>query len=225
MIVFLSILMLVCRAFSQENQVTEEEALFLRRITEFYEEKEFPIVFQQGEEFLNRYPKSEYSDELRVLLGDLSVEMEKYSAALNFYTSIADPEKRESVFFNTLDCYYHRKDYEKIVQACRQLLSSNKSLDKDELDKANNIYALTLFQLMQEDSSNKYQINEAMSKTSTRAKVKALFNWKAEVNLTKNNNKVRNFGVGQRNATSTSIMGFSGTLTLKIGRASCRERV
>ena len=35
-----------------------------------------------------------------------------------------------------------------------------------------------------------------------------------EVNLTKNNNKVRNFGVGQRNATSTSILGFTGTLTL-----------
>ena len=35
-----------------------------------------------------------------------------------------------------------------------------------------------------------------------------------EVGLTKSNNKIRNFGVGQRNAASTSILGFSGTLTL-----------
>lgn len=35
-----------------------------------------------------------------------------------------------------------------------------------------------------------------------------------EVSLTKSNNKVRNFGVGQRNATSTSILGFTGTLGL-----------
>lgn len=163
MLVFLSLVMLIGGVFAQENSISEDEALFLRRITEFYEEKEFNIVFNQGKEFLKQYPKSDHADELRILLGDLSVEMEKYTSALNFYTSIEDGQKRESVFFNTLDCYYHRKDYEKIVQSCRQLLDSNKSLDKEDSDRANNIYALTLFKLMQDDSSNKYQINEAIT--------------------------------------------------------------
>lgn len=142
---------------------SENEALFLRRISEFYEEKEYNIVFAQGEEFLKLYPDSIYADELRILLGDLSLDREMYSQSLSYYTSIKSDENKEKVFFNVLECYYHRKDFEKIVESCRNILSSNKSLDKDQKEKIQNTYALSLFKWIQEDETRNYQINEAVS--------------------------------------------------------------
>lgn len=163
MTLLFSIILLFCQTLCAETKVSHDEALCLRRITEFYEEKEYVIVFQQGEDFLKKFPDSIYADEVRVLLGDLSVEKQKYTSALTFYTKIKDEEKKESVFFNVLECYFQRKDFNRIVDSCRQLLESNKSLDKKREEQVYNIYGLSLFEMMQSEDSNKYEINEAIS--------------------------------------------------------------
>ncbi len=95
------------------SNVTEEEALFVRRILEFWKDKEPKIVKAQITKFLHQYPQSEYTDSLLVILGDLYWNEQNYQEALYAYNRIASPLFRDKVFNNRLDCLYHlEKHYE-----------------------------------------------------------------------------------------------------------------
>lgn len=163
MLLIFSVLLLFTQSFCQENKPTDDEALFVKRIAEFYEEKEFSVVFAQGEAFLKKYPESIYADDLRILLGDLLLDRQMYVKSLSYYTAIADQKKKEGVFFNVLECYYQRKDFEKIIESCREILGSNQSLDKEIKQKIEHTYALALFKWILEDETRNYQINEVIT--------------------------------------------------------------
>src|SRR3990167_6977509 len=78
-----------------ENQ---EEALFLRRIADFWQEGEYQLAKIQMEEFITEYPKSSFFEPLCVALGDLSLREKNFSVALNYYSKVKSPEYFEKIF-------------------------------------------------------------------------------------------------------------------------------
>lgn len=146
-----------CYSVDIQNQ---EEALSLRRIAQFYEEKAYDIVFQQGDEFLKEFPKSSYVDDINTLLGDLSVEKKDYGKALFFYEKIVDEKKKLSTFFNKLECLYQTHSYDRLVNLCASFLDNGKETDRKEREKITYILAVSLYEKLKDikDPKEKQQL-------------------------------------------------------------------
>jgi TolA-binding protein len=120
------ILFLVCPLlYSGEG---DEEALFLRRIADFWQEGEYQIAKTQMEEFIVEYPESPFSDALCAALGDLFLREKNYSNALNFYAQVQSPEFVERVFLNRMQCLYEMQWYATLADECELYLAHEKNL-------------------------------------------------------------------------------------------------
>lgn len=100
----------------------EEEALFLRRIADFWQEGEYQIAKTQMEEFIEDYPESPFSDALCAALGDLFLREKNYSGALNYYSQVQSPEFVQKVFLNRMQCLYEMQWYATLVDECEAYL-------------------------------------------------------------------------------------------------------
>ncbi len=105
---------------------THEEALFVRRILEFWKDNEPILVKAQIHQFLKLYPTSEYRDSLLVILGDTYWKEKNYKQALTAYDEIKAPHLCDKVFNNRLDCHYHLENHYDITEALLSKLSSEK---------------------------------------------------------------------------------------------------
>lgn len=105
--------------FGQENS---EEALFVRRILEFWKDKEIHLVKTQIPQFLQQYPESSYAESLRVILGDLYWREKNFETALKIYEEILSPANREKVLNNRIDCLFQLGRYEILENELKLLL-------------------------------------------------------------------------------------------------------
>lgn len=94
---------------------SSDEALFVRRILEFWRDKEHSIVKSQIEQFIHTYPQSEYVDSLLLILGDTFCHEKNYEAGLAAYNRIQTTVIQEKVFNNRLDCLYHLHRHEQLT--------------------------------------------------------------------------------------------------------------
>lgn len=106
----------------------DEEALFLRRIADFWQEKEYQLAKNQMEEFIVSYPESPYSDALCAALGDLYLREKNYSQAISFYTRIQTPEFYHRVFLNRMQCLYEMQWYATLADECESYLENGENL-------------------------------------------------------------------------------------------------
>lgn len=134
---------------------SEEEALFLRRIADFWTEGEYQIAKSQMEEFLASFPESSFSDSLCSTLGDLYLRDRNYPAALEFYARIRDPKISTKVFLNRMQCLYSMEWYATLSDACETFLQRE---DLTDTQKTYTTYylATSLYQqcLTKEKGSN-----------------------------------------------------------------------
>jgi TolA-binding protein len=107
---------------------TEEEALFLRRIVDFWQEGEYQIAKSQMEEFILQFPESNYADTLSAALGDLCLREKNFSAALNHYSQIQSPEFLDRVFLNRMQCLYEMQWYANLADECEAYLAKSPNL-------------------------------------------------------------------------------------------------
>ena len=107
---------------SQWEAKSEGEALFLRRIADFWQEGEYQIAKSQMEEFLTTYPNSAFSDALSSALGDLALREKNYSTALNYYAKITNADLCARVFFNRMQCLYSMEWYATLADECEAFL-------------------------------------------------------------------------------------------------------
>ena len=98
-----------------------EEALFARRIIEFWKEGDFPLVKGQSAEYLNEYPDGNHADSIRLILGNLLVKEKKFQEAMVQYDSIKDSKKLESIQINRLLCLYATSQFNKLENETRTL--------------------------------------------------------------------------------------------------------
>ena len=101
------------------NPITQDEALFVRRILEFWRDKEEAIVKSQIRQFIHMYPNSEYVDSLLVILGDMQWNEQNYLEALRTYNQIKTSHFRNKVFNNRLDSLYQLGRYEDLREELR----------------------------------------------------------------------------------------------------------
>lgn len=104
---------------------TLEESLALRRIAAFWEEGEYKIARHEIESFLAAHPGSEYSDELRVGLGDLLFREKQYAEALAAYAGIEKADMAEQVFAARLRCLYELQWYATLADLCEGRLKAS----------------------------------------------------------------------------------------------------
>lgn len=107
---------------------SEEEALFLRRIADFWQEGEYKIAKAQMEEFIASYPENEFSDPVSAALGDLALREKNYSNALSHYAKIRSPEFQQKVFLNRMQCLYEMQWHATLAEECEAFLLKEESL-------------------------------------------------------------------------------------------------
>ena len=105
-------------AFGQEQEIpstmevkSEQEAFLVRRIAEFWKDRDFLLVKRQIDSFLKEYPDSPINDQLRGILGDLYLQEQDYEKALAVYSDIHDHFIEEKVIVNRLQCHYELSNY------------------------------------------------------------------------------------------------------------------
>lgn len=106
------------------NAESEEEALFLRRIADFWQEGEVQLAKNQMEEFLDQFPRSSFSDLLCVALGDLYLREKNYQNSMNFYARVTAPEFSKRVFLSRMQCLYHMQWYATLADECETFLQN-----------------------------------------------------------------------------------------------------
>ncbi len=105
-----------------------EEALFLRRIADFWQEGEYKIAKTQIEEFIAEYPESPFSDALCAALGDLFLREKNFASALQYYSQVQSPEFQERVLNNRMQCLYEMQWYATLAEECEATLKTKDDL-------------------------------------------------------------------------------------------------
>lgn len=124
---------------------SEEEALFLRRIADFWQEGEYQIAKSQMEEFLTAYPDTVFADVLCATLGDIFLREKNYSTALNYYANVTDPELSSNIFLNRMQCLYCMEWYATLADECEQILK-NSDLENSQKLQITYYLAIALYQ-------------------------------------------------------------------------------
>ena len=111
------------------NVATEEEALFVRRIVEFYQEEETELFLNQVQDFFNKYPKSPLCQDLYALLGNYYMEQKNFAEASKFFFKIKDRKTQEKIAINHLQALYNLNDYSKSIKVAARYLDSFLKID------------------------------------------------------------------------------------------------
>jgi TolA-binding protein len=123
----------------------EEEALFIRRIADFWQEGEYQIVKKQIEGFLKEYPDSSFAQSLSATLGDLYIREKKFQAALEQYARITKTEISDRVFLNRMQCLLELQWFATLADECEQFLQKE-NLDSESRLRASYLLATSLYQ-------------------------------------------------------------------------------
>lgn len=103
---------------------TQEEALFLRRIAEFWNEGNYDIVKSQMADFLEEFPDSSFADTLYAILGDLSMKDRKYQEAVGYYGKIEKGEVIKEFLLNKMQCLRELGWHSAIAEDCEPYLDA-----------------------------------------------------------------------------------------------------
>ncbi|HRW58480.1 MAG TPA: outer membrane protein assembly factor BamD, partial [Chlamydiales bacterium] len=122
----------------------KQDALFMRRIIEFWEEEEYDLVKLQIEEYLVQYPKSPLKDHMLLVLGDLSMQQKDYAKAIEGYEGIQSWDVKEKCYLNYLQALYEVKDYVSLERESKKYLSLE-NVDDAGFVRANYYFAESLF--------------------------------------------------------------------------------
>lgn len=92
-----------------------EESLELRRISEYWKEKNYATAKSQIIYFLGKNPQSPYVDQLNAMLGDLAFQEKNYPEALVCYDKLEEKEFRLKTLFRRLHSLYETGKYEEFI--------------------------------------------------------------------------------------------------------------
>lgn len=104
---------------TQNHAPSPEEGLFVRRILEFWKDKDYPLVIAQTKLFLAQYPQSDFRESLMAILGDICWEQGNYKEALTTYDSLKKASLQEKVALNRMDCLYHLRQFSSLKAATK----------------------------------------------------------------------------------------------------------
>jgi TolA-binding protein len=150
--------------FSEPSQPqSDEEALFLRRIADFWEEGDYSLAKNQMENFLNQYPESGFSEILCMALGDLYLREKNYQGAIECYARVNAPEFFERSLLNRMQCLYHMQWYPTLADECEKSLQ-NQSLAPNQKLQTTYYLALALYQQCLNAAKNPEMLEQLASR-------------------------------------------------------------
>jgi len=139
------------------NPKTQEEALFLRRIAEFWQDEETEIAKYQIENYITNNPNSSLVDSLYALLGNIYINEKNYSKAVSIFDNIQSEDIKDKIIINLLASLYHLKWYQRLIEECDVLA---KKVDGELYQKIIFLQALSLYNVSNEttDKNEKNKI-------------------------------------------------------------------
>lgn len=111
---------------SGEKGPSLQEGIELRRISEYFKEKNYSAVKMQAQNFLNKHPASSSADALCAMLGDIFFSEKDYAAALSAYERIEKGELQSKTLFRRIHCLHQLGRHEDVITATRAFLSSDR---------------------------------------------------------------------------------------------------
>jgi len=105
----------------------DQEAFLIRRIAEFWKDGDFRIVKMQIIEFFDKYPESALKEYFLGILGDLYLQENNPTLALEAYEQIESRDLFEKILINKLHCYYDLNRYAEIVEQGAPFLNVSSS--------------------------------------------------------------------------------------------------
>lgn len=138
-------LMLSSISLFAAREATPQEALMLRRISEFWKDGDYATVKKQIIDYLFKHPDTSLKDHLNAMLGDIHFQEKNFTAALNAYEEITNPEIQSKIFFNSLQARFETKDYEGVISLTNEYLQHNQLGNADSDVKLRRILAESLF--------------------------------------------------------------------------------
>lgn len=112
-------------------QQNEDEALFLRRIIDFWDEGQRLVVKQELEKYLQENSSTNFTDYLNALLGDIYLCEDNLSSAVEKYAKISNLDIKEKVLPNYIQSLYQLKRFGSVCQECEASEQIIKASDKD----------------------------------------------------------------------------------------------
>jgi tetratricopeptide (TPR) repeat protein len=109
----------------------EEEALFVRRILEFWRDREYSLADSQIDAFSNQFPNSPFTDHFLALRGDIALQEKKYEEALQFYQNISRAEFQKEVQLKKWQALYGLGRYVQLQSEIDASTSDRKLLDNE----------------------------------------------------------------------------------------------
>jgi hypothetical protein len=161
-------------SLSLQSLNNREEALFLRRIADFWEEGEYKIAKNQMEDFLAQFSASPYSDTLRMTLGDLFLREKNFQEAINYYAQISNPTLADQVFLRRMECLYHLQWHATLADECEAYLQCkretavSKTKQEEEQSRLEATYLLAI--ALYEQCINPSKEESALQALAERAK-------------------------------------------------------
>ncbi len=124
LITFVMGTLLISALHSKEVTASLEESLELKRISEYWNEKDYSTVKIQIGNFLNKNPKSAFTDQLYAMLGDLYFQEKNYADAIAAYDKILGKEFLLKCQYHLLHSLYETKQYEKFIRSSELFLKN-----------------------------------------------------------------------------------------------------
>ncbi len=125
-------------------KTTTQEALTLKRITEFWKDGDYPNAKKQITDFLSKHPDTNLKDYLYAMLGDLCFHERDYKQALATYALIENEEVQDKITFNELQALFELKQYSGLVEKAEDYLNG-KQAKSDDATKVRFLLAEGLF--------------------------------------------------------------------------------
>lgn len=138
-------LLLTSGSFASDYEATPQEALMLRRISEYWKDGDYATVKKQIHDYLSKHENSHLRDHLFAMLGDIYFQEKNFNKALATYDLIQNPEIKKKIFFNSLQARFDSKDYLGVIAQTNDYLKNYELDDNDADIKIRRIFAEALF--------------------------------------------------------------------------------
>ncbi|MCH1429166.1 MAG: tetratricopeptide repeat protein [Chlamydiales bacterium] len=120
--------------FTSPYKAKDAQALHIQRIVDFWKEGDMHLTKKEVYSFLEKYPSSEYTEKLHVLMGDLLYQEDNFSAAFKHYNQVKDIKLVEQILPNFLYSLYQGGQYRVLASLIEKYQDKHKwSKDKHEL--------------------------------------------------------------------------------------------
>lgn len=124
---------LVSFTYAKNVETSLQESLELKRITEYWKEKDYATVKVKIRDFLSKNPQSTYLDQLYAMLGDLYFQEKNFSEAAIAYQKIQESPFSHSTRFHFLHALYETQRFEEFIQRA-DLFLMDPNARSEELD-------------------------------------------------------------------------------------------